>query len=195
LGPRLHPIVTMEAAIIQIPDPSSASGGLVARARGGDFSAYERLYHQHVGRIHGLCMRMTANRGEAEDMTQQTFIRAWEKLDTFRGEAGFGAWLRKIAVNFVLSERRSGRRRYEHTVEDIQVVEPAEAPRPAPVGGGVDLDRAIALLPERARLVFILHDVEGFRHHEIGDRLGIAEGTSKSQLHHARRILREALNS
>lgn len=185
----------MGALAIPIADQSAAISGLVDRARGGDFAAYERLYHKHVGRIHGLCLRMTANRGEAEDMTQQTFIRAWERLDTFRGEAGFGAWLHRIAVNFVLSDRRSVRRRYERGVEDIQEVEPRSGPRPVAEPLGVDLDRAIAGLPERARIVFVLHDVEGFRHDEIAAQLDIASGTSKSQLHHARRLLRKALKS
>jgi len=137
---------------------------------------------------------MTADPSNAEDLTQQAFIRGWERLDTFRGDSEFAAWLRRIAVNLVLSDRRSRGRRFEHGVDDVDTLVFERAPRSTPVGG-IDLDRAIAQLPERARAVFVLHDVEGYRHDEIGKLLEIAVGTSKTQLHRARRLLREALKS
>ncbi len=136
----------------------------------------------------------TADPDSAEDLTQQAFIRGWERLDTFRGESEFAAWLRRIAVNIVLSDRRSRNRRSEQPVDDIDALPAAPLPRPTPAVR-VDLDRAIARLPQRARAVFVLHDVEGYRHDEIAGLIGIAVGTSKTQLHRARRLLREALRS
>jgi RNA polymerase sigma-70 factor (ECF subfamily) len=185
----------MGAIAIPIHERLPEAPGLVGRARKGDFTAYEQLYHRHVGRIYGICLRMTANRDEAEDMTQQTFIRAWERLDTFRGEAGFAAWLRRIAVNMVLSDRRSPRHRAEKTVEDIQLVEAHRPLAPVASRNPLDLERAIERLPERARMVFVLHDVEGYRHDEIATLLDIATGTSKAQLHRARKLLRKVLAS
>jgi len=183
----------MGAYVISIRDRTPAGAGLVGRARDGDAAAYERLYHRHVGGIFALCLRMTANRATAEDMAQQTFIRAWERLHTFRGEAKFAPWLRRIAVNVVLSDRRYKSRRSEQQVEDIQAVNPPELVRSIHAGGELDLEKAIAALPVRAREVFVLHDVEGHRHDEIAEMLDIAAGTSKSQLHRARKLLREAL--
>ena len=188
--------VPEEAGVLAIAaqDTPGPVAGLVDRAADGDFAAYERLYHRHVGRIYALCLRMTADPASAEDLTQQAFIRGWERLDTFRGDSEFAAWLRRIAVNIVLSDRRSRNRRTEHAVDDVEAVVTERTLRPVPAGG-IDLDRAIAGLPERARAVFVLHDVEGYRHKEIAKLLQIAVGTSKTQLHRARRLLREALRS
>ena len=161
---------------------------LIRRAQSGDRSAFERLYRAHVGRIFALCRRMQP--GEAEELTQRVFVRAWEKLPAFRGRSAFGTWLHRLAVNVVLTERRSAARREARVVL-------AEAPAPQPVGplaAGMDLERAIAGLPERARQVFVLHDIEGYRHAEIAALMGTAEGTAKAQLHRARRLLREALS-
>ena len=138
---------------------------------------------------------MTANRDRAEELTQEAFTRAWLKLSTFRGDCAFPAWLHRVTVNVVIGDGRSRKRRLsrERTLGDVE-----ELRRPAreKVSGlGMDLDRAIAELPVRARQVFVLHDVEGYRHHEIGRMLEIATGTSKAQLHRARKLLREALAS
>lgn len=172
---------------------SPTAPSLVAQARGGDFTAFEELYRRNVGRIHSLCLRMTANRDRAEDLTQEAFTRAWLKLSTFRGESGFPAWLHRVAVNVVIGDGRSltRRRSREHTVGDVEDLQ-RRSPTGVP-GLGMDLDRAIAGLPERARSVFVLHDVEGYRHEEVGRMLNIATGTSKAQLHRARKMLREAL--
>ena len=185
-----------ETGVLAIPaqDSPNPVSGLIERAVEGDFAAYERLYHRHVGRIYALCLRMTADPSSAEDLTQQAFIRGWERLETFRGDSEFAAWLRRIAVNVVLTERRSLSRRSEHAVDDVEAIHNVPAPRPARAAG-IDLERAIAGLPERARAVFVLHDVEGYRHREIAKLLEIAVGTSKTQLHRARRLLREALRS
>jgi RNA polymerase sigma-70 factor (ECF subfamily) len=183
----------MGAYVISIRDRAPVTAGLVHRARDGDMAAYERLYHRHVGGIYGLCLRMTANTASAEDLTQQTFVRAWERLRTFRGEDKFLPWLRRIAVNVVLSDRRYRSRRFEQQVEEIEALNPPASTRSVHAGGELDLEMAISSLPARAREVFVLHDVEGHRHEEIAGMLDIAPGTSKSQLHRARKLLREAL--
>lgn len=166
----------------------------IARARSGDRAAYEPLYRAHVGRVYGLCLRMV--RGDvprAEDLTQEVFVRAWRKLDTFRGESAFSTWLHRLASNLVLTELRSHSRRHsrEYTTGDLAAVEPAR--RESTAGLKMDLERAIAGLPERARQVFVLHDVEGYRHKEVAAMMGLATGTTKAQLHRARRLLREVL--
>lgn len=167
---------------------------LVERAQRGERGAFESLYHEHVGRVHALCLRMSGDRGRAEELTQDVFVRAWSRLDSFRGDAAFGTWLHRIAVNAVLQKRRSDRRR-EQRVETRELLEyeaPATRERPAEQ---LDLERAIARLPEGAKAVFLLHDVHGYKHHEIADMMGIAVGTTKAQLHRARRLLREALET
>ena len=166
---------------------------LVARAQGGEVAAFEALYHQHEQRIYGLCLRMVADPSRAEDLTQDAFVRAWEKIGSFHGKSSFGTWLHRLTVNLVLGDIRSRSRRKDFGIEaeELQLVpDPAPAPQPE---SGIDLERAIALLPAKARVVFVLHDVEGLRHSEVGEALGIAIGTSKAHLHRARRILREAL--
>jgi RNA polymerase sigma-70 factor (ECF subfamily) len=163
----------------------------VARARSGDLGAFEELYRRHASRIYALCLRMTADPARAEDHTQETFVRAWQKLDTFRGETGFAAWVSRVAVNVVRSAwRGSGRR--ERREQPMEVI---EAPAMSTADDvALDLERAIAGLPAGAREVFVLHDVEGYRHDEVAGLLDVTVGTSKSQLHRARRLLREALN-
>lgn len=168
---------------------------LVARAQRGEVAAFEALYREHEKRIYGLCLRMVADVSRAEDLTQDAFVRAWEKLGSFHGKSTFGTWLHRLTVNLVLGDFRSRSRRKDFGVEteELQLVpDPAPAPQPE---SGIDLERAIAMLPSKARVVFVLHDVEGLRHKEISETLGIAVGTSKAHLHRARRILREALES
>ena len=164
----------------------------IHRAQAGDRAAFRELYEEHVGRVYALCLRMTGEPEEAMERTQDAFVRAWRSLGSFRGDAAFGTWLHRLAVNVVLGERRStGRRerRVSAATADDRRVEPA--PR---AGLGVDLERAIAGLPAGARRVFVLYDVEGYGHREIAAMTGIAAGTSKAQLHRARRLLREALS-
>ncbi|MBW3534130.1 MAG: RNA polymerase sigma factor [Gemmatimonadetes bacterium] len=162
-----------------------------ALAAAGDHAAFERLYREHVARIHSLARRMEGEE-TADDLTQEVFIRAWEKLPTFRGDAAFGSWLHRLAVNWILSRRETRRRRESKRVgpEGILEVAPARGARP---GLEVDLERAMERLPERARRVFVLYDVEGYPHEEIAGLMGISIGTSKSQLHRARSLLRERL--
>lgn len=174
------------------PSPAPASPNEpVTRARQGDVAAFEALYRQHTGRIYALCLRMTGTRTAAEELTQQVFVRAWERLGSFRGDADFGTWLHRLAINVVLGDRRAtGRRvaRFE------QVADPDRHPAlPRPDGTSMDLEQAIATLPPKARAVFVLHDVQGLTHPEIAQAMGIDAGTSKGQLHRARQLLREVL--
>jgi RNA polymerase sigma-70 factor (ECF subfamily) len=166
---------------------------LVQQAQAGDHAAFGELYRQHVGRVYALCLRLAADRGRAEELTQDVFVHAWGKLATFRGESAFSTWLHRLAVNVVLGQRRGDRRR-ELRVFATGTPEALERPgRDATPALGLDLERAIARLPAGARHVFVLHDVEGYGHAEIGRLTGIAEGTSKAQLFRARRLLREML--
>lgn len=163
-------------------------------ARTGDPEAFRLLYEAHVGRIYALCLRLARNPVHAEELVQDTFVRAWEKLPGFRGESAFGTWLFRIAVNIALADRRAtGRReaRVGLTADPEALPMPARTPDP---GARLDMEQAIAGLPAGARAVFLLYDVEGYQHAEIAEMTGIAEGTSKAQLFRARRLLREALS-
>lgn len=167
---------------------------LVERARAGDVPAFETLYRRHVGRVHGLCLRMTGNRQDAEDCAQAAFINAWEKLSAFEGRSSFNTWLHRIAVNEVLARRRKEARRRRH----LDVVDEADETRAADpltpsTGTRMDLEAAIASLPPGARDVVVLHLVYGFSHEESADMLGLAVGTCKAQLHRARRLLQQRL--
>jgi RNA polymerase sigma-70 factor, ECF subfamily len=168
---------------------------LIHRAQQGDRAAFEALYRAHAGRVYALCLRLTADAALAEERTQDAFVRAWERLATFRGDSAFSSWLYRITVNEVLLGRRAARRREQRivTTDDPAALERPRGPDPAS-GSALDLERAVAALPSGAREVFVLHDVEGYRHEEIAELAGIAVGTSKAQLFRARRLLREALN-
>jgi RNA polymerase sigma-70 factor, ECF subfamily len=160
-------------------------------AASGDGHAFERLYRTHVSRIHSLVRRML-NDEDADEVTQDVFVRAWQKLRTYRGEAAFGTWLHRLAVNVILGRRQLlGQRRDRFLPDDAALATVAGA-RPAPELS-LDFETAIARLPDGARQVFVLHDVEGYRHEEIAGLLGLAVGTSKSQLHRARMALRRHL--
>jgi len=162
-----------------------------ARAAQGDADAFERLYRTHLPRIFGLVRRMTGG-VDAEDLTQDVFVRAWSKLDGFRGDSSFGTWLYRLAVNVVVERFRtlSAKRNQHIAVEpgpgDLAV--PPDRPE-----ARLDFEAALVRLPPGAREVFVLHDVEGYKHTEIGGLLGISVGTSKAQLHRARMILRRHL--
>jgi len=184
--------------LIPIPiedDRRASERRLVEAARAGDLVAFERLYRENERRVFAVCLRMSSDPALAEELTQDVFVRAWKKLDSFRGDSAFSSWLYPIAVNVALSERRSRRRRLARIVptDDVESLERPQAP-PAPEKG-FDLEKAMATLPKGARAVFVLHDVEGRTHEEVAALLGLAPGTSKAQLHRARRLLREALAS
>jgi RNA polymerase sigma-70 factor (ECF subfamily) len=168
--------------------PADALDALLAA--GGDVGAFERLYRGHAARIHGLACRMV-NPAEAVELTQDVFVRAWSKLGTFRGEAAFGTWLYRLAVNVILARR--ARLRLEQGRFDA--AEDALDALPARGGGQLDTDfeSAIRRLPDGARQIFVLHDVEGYKHEEIASMLGLTAGTSKAQRHRARMALRKRL--
>lgn len=168
---------------------------LVARAQAGDQTAFRDLYRQHAGRVYALCLRLTGETGAAEERTQDVFVRLWDKIQLFRGESAFSSWLHRLAVNVVLNERRTtGRRERRVTpAADPDMLERSKGD--STEGLSIDLERAIAALPDGAREVFVLFDIEGYGHAEIAQLVGIAEGTSKAQLFRARRLLREKLTA
>lgn len=169
---------------------------LVRRAQEGDRASFERLYRETVGRVYALCLRLSGDPARAEELTQDVYVQVWRKLGSFRGDAAFTSWLHRVTVNVAYQRFRSERRRNRRTVptDDPERHENPDTMRAgARPGLGIDLERAIRSLPPGARSAFVLHDIEGYKHREIADMTGIAEGTSKAQLHRARRLLREAL--
>ena len=162
----------------------------VRRATAGDMEAFERLYRTHVPRIHGLTRRML---GEelADEVTQDVFVRAWTKLETFRGDSAFGTWLHRVAVNLVLARRKELGRRNDRFIGDGEAAVQRAAGTMERPAIRLELETALTKLPEGARQVFVLHDVEGYKHREIAELLGVTTGTTKAQLHRARMILRQ----
>ena len=169
---------------------------LVRRAKDGDQGAYEILYRLHRDRVYGLLWRLSGGQHAlAEDLLQESFVRAWQKLGTFRGDSQFGTWIHRLAVNVGLSDRRTRLRRVEKEVAlDEAVDRTAVGARDVTADKSADLERLIAGLPERARTVLVLYDIEGYQHAEIADMTGMAVGSSKAQLHRARKLLREELD-
>jgi RNA polymerase sigma-70 factor (ECF subfamily) len=170
---------------------SSDEAADVALAQRGDGQAFERLYHRHVPRVHSLARRMMGDE-DADELAQDVFVRAWRKLGTFRGESAFGTWLHRLAINVILGERASRGRRRERFLDAEQVMSAAPA-RAASVDLAMDFESALIRLPDGAREVFVLHDVEGYKHEEIAGMLGVTTGTTKAQLHRARMTLRRYL--
>jgi RNA polymerase sigma-70 factor, ECF subfamily len=182
------------SAAPQAPSPDrGADAEDVALAVAGDRRAFERIYRRHVGRIHGLAGRLMG-RDEVEEITQDVFVRAWERLASFRGEAAFGTWLYRLAVNVILGKRAWLGTRRQRFIADEVALETAPA-RPAASDSGLDFEVAIGKLPPGARTVFVLHDVEGYRHEEIATLLDVTTGTTKAQLHRARMMLRRHLDA
>jgi RNA polymerase sigma-70 factor (ECF subfamily) len=191
----------LAAALVVEMEKASADSGAsdAALAAAGDRRAFERLYKSHVNRVFSLCARMCGDRDHAEELTQDVFVRAWEKLPQFRGESAFGTWIHRVAVNVVLNDRKTAGRERSRAAPDAvedEVDDPEaryggrDAPRHA---DRMDIEAAIAMLPPGARRVFVLHDVEGYKHEEIAEMLGVTSGGTKAQLHRARMLLREAL--
>jgi len=185
------------------PADASAEAEFIERAQAGDHRAFAQLYSLHKKRIYSLCMRMVGNAAEAEDMTQEAFLQLHRKIATFRGESAFSTWLHRLAINVVLMHLRK---------KGLSLISMDEAMEPDPKGspgrgfgardlslaGSIDrmaLEQAVGDLPAGYRLVFVLHDIEGYEHHEIASMLDCSVGNSKSQLHKARLTLREALHS
>lgn len=182
-------------------NPSSAAGSegsviedeqvCIRRAKRGDSRAFEALYHASVGKVYGLCLRMTGSPAEADDCVQEAFIQAWKKLDKFRGDARFSTWMHSVAVNVVLGRMRKSKREQDR-IRAVSELQPAQES----IGDSGDLEaleQAMNELPRGARHVFVLHAVYGYSHDETGEMLGIASGTSKAQLHRAKRLLAQQL--
>ncbi len=166
----------------------------VAQAQEGSLPSFERLYRDNVDRVYALCLRLSGDAAQAEELTQDVFVRAWEKLDSFRGDSAFSTWLHRLAINVVLGQRRSDGRRGSRVIfaDDLSIYESRDANTPA-VGQRMDLEAAMASLPDGTRAVFVMHEVEGYTHEEIARMTGRAEGTCKALLHRARKLLREKL--
>jgi RNA polymerase sigma-70 factor (ECF subfamily) len=182
------------------PNPSTmkedeaAALDSIRRAQAGDVDAFELLYREHAGRVFALCLRLQGgDSADATELMQDVFIKAWRRLATFRGDSAFSSWLHRMAVNTMLENARSDRRRIARVLpmDDMSVL-PGGA-RSSGVELKMDMEDAIASLPKGARLAFVLHDVEGFQHQEIAEQLSVSVGTVKAQLHRARRLLRERL--
>jgi RNA polymerase sigma-70 factor (ECF subfamily) len=169
---------------------------LARQAAAGDARAFERLYRMHVDRIYGLCCRLChGDTARADQSVQDAFVRAWERLGSFRGESRFGTWLHRLTVNVVLGEHRLLRRwvTFEDNGGEGEAAVELLEPQQDNTGLGMDLERAMARLPKGARTVLVLHDIEGYQHDEIAELTGIAVGTSKAQLHRARKLMKEWL--
>lgn len=185
----------------EITQSASSSAELIAGARRGEEKAFETLFHQNKQRVYSLCLRITRNTADAEELTQEAFFQAFRKIHTFRGESAFSTWLHRLTVNIVLMRLRKNR------VSEMSLegsVEKEEFDRPQREFGAPDLtltgsidrlqiERAVARLARGYRQIFVLHDVQGYKHHEIAALLGVSVGNSKSQLHKARTKLRTLL--
>jgi RNA polymerase sigma-70 factor (ECF subfamily) len=193
------------AVVVSVPAPSPSSPQLdaLSRAQGGDHQAFAELYSQHKRRIYSLCLRMVGNIAEAEDLTQEAFLQLHRKIGTFRGDSAFSTWLHRLVINVVLMHLR---RKGLSVISLDEAMEPAQDEGPGRSFGTADLaltgtidrlalERAIGDLPAGYRLIFVLHDIEGYEHNEIASMLDCSIGNSKSQLHKARLKLRDALRA
>ena len=165
----------------------------VANAAAGDVSAFEHLYRTHLPRVHSLVRRMSGGR-DADELTQDVFVRVWQKLSSFRGDSAFSTWLHRLAVNVVIERFRQDATRRQRLHDGEEIFETLSAPVRSR-DFSMDFEAALLSLPDGAREIFVLHDVEGYKHHEIGTLLEISSGTSKAQLHRARMMLRKYLRS
>ena len=184
----------MQAALAATDPTADEIADLASKAMGdGCKRSFEALYRHHIGRIYGLVWRLCGcDRDLADDLTQDAFVRAWQKRSSFRGDAAFGTWMHRVAVNVVMSDGRSkvrAARTISHNVTEADLdgfgADPSDFREQ-----GMDLDAAIAKLPERTRTVLVLYAVYGYQHDEIADMTGMALGTSKSQLHRARQLVK-----
>jgi RNA polymerase sigma-70 factor (ECF subfamily) len=178
-----------------IGEEKAATLDCIRRAQAGDVDAFEVLYRENSGRVYALCIRLKGgDRSDATELMQDVFVKAWRRLPTFRGDSAFSSWLHRMAVNTMLENARSDRRRTARvlSMEDTSLL-PGAAARSSSIDLKMDMEEAVASLPRGARLAFVLHDVEGYQHQEIAEQLGVSVGTVKAQLHRARRLLRARL--
>ena len=196
---EVFPIVHGLATTKKVEPAPNSDLALAIAAGNGDTGAFEKLYERHNRRVYSLCLRMTQNAAEAEDLAQEAFIQLFRKIGSFRGDSAFTTWLHRLTVNQCLMHFRKKSVKLEKTTEEgdtpIQVVSGTENPNSMPIMDRIALDNALTQLPPGYRTVFVLHDVEGHEHEEIAQMLGVAVGTSKSQLHKARMKLRKILRA
>jgi RNA polymerase sigma-70 factor (ECF subfamily) len=197
---EVFPVLQSSLAATKKPEPAPNSDHALAIAAGkGDIEAFEKIYERHNRRVYSLCLRMTQNVAEAEDLAQEAFIQLFRKIGSFRGDSAFTTWLHRLTVNQCLMHFRKKSVKLERTTEEgetpVQIVGGTENPNAMPVIDRIALDNALKQLPPGYRTVFTLHDIEGHEHEEIARMLGVAVGTSKSQLHKARMKLRKILRA
>jgi len=194
---RALSLVRHEASV-DAPRLAIGDDGLVGRAQRGDVDAFEQLYRMHAGRVYALCLRMAADPVVARELTQDTFVKAWDALPRFRADASLTTWLHRIAVNAMLERRRGEKRRTARVSlagdEDEGEQDIAGVVIAPDVATAIDLERAIGTLPPGVRRAFVLHDVEGYTHEEIAKMTGLAAGTLRAQLHRAHQLLKRALS-
>jgi RNA polymerase sigma-70 factor, ECF subfamily len=181
--------------------PGVTEAEAIERAKGGDGVAFEMLYSLHKRRVYSLCLRMVGNTAEAEDLAQEAFLQLFRKIATFRGESAFSTWLHRLSVNVVLMHlRKKGLN--EISLDELMEPQQEDGPkkdigaRDTVLAGSIDrvnLERCIEMLPPGYRIIFVLHDIEGYEHNEIAEMMGCSIGNSKSQLHKARMKLRDLL--
>ncbi len=187
-----------ELVSMTVPDSAETQAAmsetdLVREAQAGSADAFERLYRKHGRQVYAVCLRMVSDPDRAEELMQDAFVRAWSAIGSFQHRSAFGTWLHRLAINVVLSDMRAEKRRSSRELLSGELDEFEREVGGAMPETRVDLERAIAALPSGAKEVLILHDIEGYRYREIAKLVGVAEGTVKSQLSRARRLVREAL--
>lgn len=185
----------MGAVEARIDDGGASLSFLVRKAQQGDHEAFAALYRHTAGRVYALCLRMSGDDQEAAELLQDVFVRAWERLGSFRGDSLFTTWLHRLAVNVILQDRRTKGRRRAREVAAPDLERFGREARRAMPGTRIDLERAIAGLPEKARRVLVLRDVEGYKYDEIAEMTGVSLGTVKAQIHRARRIIKDAMDA
>ena len=188
----------MGSAAVRPEEPVTTSSEetvevLVGRAQRGDGRAFEEVYRRTADRVYALCLRMCADAEEAAELAQDAYVRAWERLASFRGDSRFTTWLHRLTVNVVLQSRRTKGRRGAREVAGVDLERYGREAVTAMPGTRVDLERAIAALPGKAREVLVLRDVQGYKYDEIAEMTGVTLGTVKAQIHRARKLVQEAL--
>lgn len=172
----------------------TTSADLAKRVLAGDIDAFEPLYRAQSSVVYALCLRMSGDTTRATELTQSVFVRAWERLGSFRGDSSFGTWLHRLAVNVVLENLRSDNRRSARVVTDADSLKLPDAAIADSPDERLDIDAAISRLPPGARVAFVLHEIEGYSHQEISTLTGLATGTVRAQVFRARQLLIKALS-
>ncbi len=182
-----------EAGLVNQNDISLYLTDKIRKVKLGDRSVFEEIYREYVGKVYALCLRMSADPDRAQELTQETFIRIWENIGSFRGDSPFSAWLNRVAINVVLVDIRTNQRRTARILSLSSLESVGKRNTDSYIGSNIDLEDAIATLPPQARSIFILHDIEGYKHEEIAQMMDLAIGTCKAQLYRARKLLQEVL--